>query len=71
MIPQYLWMNADEVVKISLRMLPKMEVIVIPAFKNHFYKWVMLHTPCAAGNFKMRLLGRIPNKTDSNQTEPE
>ena len=70
-IPQYLWMNADEVVKISLRMLPKMEVIVIPAFKNHFYKWVMLHTPRGRKFQDAFFLGRIPNKTDSNQTEPE
>lgn len=44
-VPDYLWMAADEVVSLSLKALDKnRKVIFIPGWKNRLSTWIILHS---------------------------
>lgn len=44
-VPDHLWMTADEVVSLSLRALDKnRKVIFIPGWKNRLFTWIILHS---------------------------
>ena len=56
-IPKFMWMSAEDVVRISLKALGRRKVICIPGWRNRLITAPMRFTPSAA---LIRVIARLP-----------